>query len=229
MWYRPHTGPHFSRPPPSTSAAFSTSRVQIQPGLTLLTRIPYRGQVHRHALGQGVHGALRSVVRPAVRLRDPGGDARHVDDGAAATVADGRCRRVGHRRVGDRPRLQAAQPRLPVGAEPGGDERERVVHQVVHPAPAPGRLLHQPPAEGLLGMVAAAGRHLVFLPGEVAHGLLDQIGLDPGEGHRGAFRAELLDHGAADAGRPAGHDRHLAGEAPLDRLSLLHTAFSMRG
>ena len=138
-------------------------------------------------------------------------------------------RRVGHRRVGDRPCLQAAQPRLPIGAEPGGDERERVVHQVVQPAPAVGRLLHEPPAESLLGMVAAARRHLVSLPGEIAHGLLDQIGLDPGEGNCRALRAELLDDGAADARRPAGHDRHLAGEAPLDRLSLLHTAFSMRG
>lgn len=70
---------------------------------------------------------------------------------------------------------------------------------------------------------------MVSLTGEVAHGVLDQLGLDPGERHRRALRAELLDDGAADAGRPAGHDRHLAGEAPLDRLSVLHTAFSMRG
>ena len=77
-------------------------------------------------------------------------------------------------------------------------------------------------------MVAAARRHLVPLRGEVAHGLLDQLGLESGEGHCRALRAELLDDGAADAGRPAGNDRHLAGEAPLDRLSLSHL-FSSAG
>ena len=71
-------------------------------------------------------------------------------------------------------------------------------------------------------MVTATRRHLMSLPGELPDGLLGQIGLDPGEGHRGALRAELLDRGAPDAGRPAGHDGHLAGEAPGDRLPLSH-------
>ena len=44
-------------------------------------------------------------------------------------------------------------------------------------------------------MVTAARRHLVSLPGEVTHGVVDQLGLDPGESHRGALRAELLDDG----------------------------------
>ena len=36
MWNLPHTGPHFALSPP---AALSTSRVQIQPGLTVFTRM----------------------------------------------------------------------------------------------------------------------------------------------------------------------------------------------
>ena len=151
------------RPCPTPPAHAEVAAVDPQVG---------RGDERRVVAGQEYAPRPRRVVGPAVRLRDLGRDARHVDDGTAASVADDGRGRVGHRRVGDRPRLQAAQPRLPVGAEPGGDERERVVHQVVQPTPRFGRLPHEPPTEGLLGMVAAARRHLVSLPGEVAQGLL---------------------------------------------------------